>query len=112
MGVVSLLLSVSVIAEKLCLTDAQVNAGFSRIKAHQAEVEDEYQQVWQIAEDNRQYWDERNRERFARLAATPLKLGQEAIVLSFKLEKTGLSPRCESFNRLQFEMTSSFTAHH
>lgn len=67
------------IREKLCLTDAQVNAALSYIEAHQAEVEAEFQQVLQIAEDNRQYWEERNREHFARLAATPPKPGQEAI---------------------------------
>lgn len=67
------------IREKLYLTDAQVNAALSYIEAHQAEVEAEYQHVLQIAEDNRQYWEERNREHFARLAATPLEPGQEAI---------------------------------
>jgi uncharacterized protein (DUF433 family) len=66
------------IREKLCLTDAQVDAALSYIEAHQAEVEAEYQQVLQIAEENRQYWEERNREHFARRAATPPKLGQEA----------------------------------
>ena len=57
------------IREKLCLTDAQVDAALSYIEARQAEVEAEYQEVLQIAEDNRQYWEERNREHFARLAA-------------------------------------------
>ncbi|NJR62801.1 MAG: DUF433 domain-containing protein [Cyanobacteria bacterium CRU_2_1] len=67
------------IREKLCLTDAQVDAALSYIKAHQTEVEVEYQQVLQIAEDNRQYWEECNREHFARLAAMPAKPGREAI---------------------------------
>jgi hypothetical protein len=67
------------IREKLCLTDAQVDAALSYIEAHQSEVEAEYQQVLQIAEDNRQYWEERNRKHFAHLAATPPKPGQEAI---------------------------------
>jgi len=67
------------IREKLCLTDAQVNAALSYIKAHQAKVEAEYQEVLQLAEDNRQYWEERNREHFARLAAMPPKLDQEAL---------------------------------
>jgi uncharacterized protein (DUF433 family) len=67
------------IREKLCLTDVQVNAALSYIEAHQAEVEAEYQQVLQIAEDNRQYWEERNREHFANLAAMPPKPGQEAL---------------------------------
>jgi uncharacterized protein (DUF433 family) len=67
------------IREKLCLTDAQVNAALSYIEAYQAEVEAEYQEVLQIAEDNRQYWEERNREHFARLAAMPPKPGHEAL---------------------------------
>jgi uncharacterized protein (DUF433 family) len=67
------------ICEKLCLTDAQVDAALSYIKVHQAEVEAEYQQVLQIAEDNQQYWRERNREHFARVAVKPAKSGQEAI---------------------------------
>ena len=67
------------IREKLYLTDAQIDAALSYIEAHQAEVETEYQQVLQIAEDNRQYWEERNREHFARLAVTPPKPSQEAV---------------------------------
>jgi uncharacterized protein (DUF433 family) len=67
------------IREKLCLTDAQVDAALSYIKVHQTEVEAEYQEVLQIAEDNRQYWEERNREHFAGLAAMPSKPGQEAL---------------------------------
>lgn len=67
------------IREKLCLTDAQVQAAISYIEAHRAEVEAEYQQVLQIAEDDRQYWEERNREHFVRLAAIPPKSDQEAV---------------------------------
>jgi len=67
------------IREKLCLTEAQVHAALSHIETHPTEVEAEYQQVLQLAEDNRQYWEERNREHFARLAAIPPEPGQEAI---------------------------------
>lgn len=67
------------IREKLCLTEAQVHAALSYIETHPAEVEAEYQKVLRLAEDNRQYWEERNREHFARLAAIPPKPGQEAI---------------------------------
>ena len=67
------------IREKLCLTDAQVDAALSYIEAHQAEVEAEYQEVLQFAEDNRQYWEERNCEHFARLAAMPPKSGQKLL---------------------------------
>jgi uncharacterized protein (DUF433 family) len=67
------------IREKLCLTDVQVDAALSYIQANQAEVETEYQQVLQTAEDNRHYWEERNRKHFNRLHAMPSKPGQEAI---------------------------------
>jgi uncharacterized protein (DUF433 family) len=67
------------IREKLCLTDKQVDAALAYIKAHQAEVEAEYQEVLHIAEDNRQYWEEHNREHFARIAAIPPKSGQETL---------------------------------
>ncbi|MBD1843117.1 DUF433 domain-containing protein [Cyanobacteria bacterium FACHB-63] len=67
------------IREKLCLTDAQVQAAISYIEAHRAEVEAEYQQVLQISEDDRRYWEERNREHFARLAAIPPKSSQESV---------------------------------
>ncbi len=78
------------IREKLYLTDAQVNAALSYIENHQAEVEAEYEEVLQIAENNRQYWDERNRERFARLAATPVKPGQEALYAKLQAWKDRL----------------------
>jgi len=67
------------IREKLCLTDHQVEVALSYIDVHRAEVEAEYQEVLQIAEDNRQYWEERNREHFARLAAMSPKPGQETL---------------------------------
>jgi uncharacterized protein (DUF433 family) len=60
------------------LTDAQLNAALSYIETHQAQVEAEYQEVLQNREEIRQYWEERNRERFARIAAMPHKPGQEA----------------------------------
>jgi uncharacterized protein (DUF433 family) len=60
------------------LTDAQINAALSYIEANQVQVEAEYQQVLQNREEIRQYWEERNRERFARIAEMPRKPGQEA----------------------------------
>jgi uncharacterized protein (DUF433 family) len=52
----------------LNLTDEQINAALSYIEANRAEVEAEYQTVLQEAEEIRQYWEERNREHFARIA--------------------------------------------
>lgn len=60
------------------LTDAQINAALSYIEVNQAQVEAEYQEVLKNREEIRQYWEDRNRERFARIAAMPRKPEQEA----------------------------------
>lgn len=61
------------------LTDAQINAALSYIEENRTQVEAEYQEVLQTREEIRQYWEERNRERFARIAAMPRKPEHEAI---------------------------------
>ncbi len=50
------------------ITDEQFNAAMSYIDNHRAEVEAEYQSVLQQAQENRQYWEERNKERLAYIA--------------------------------------------
>ena len=61
------------------LTDEQIQAALSYIEAHRTEVEAEYREVLQTAEEIRQYWEERNRERLARIAATPPRPEYEAV---------------------------------
>ncbi len=61
------------------LTDAQIHAALAYIEAYQMEVEAEYQDILKAAAETRQYWEERNRERFARIAATPTRSGYEAV---------------------------------
>ncbi|MDJ0619580.1 MAG: DUF433 domain-containing protein, partial [Calothrix sp. MO_192.B10] len=61
------------------LTDAQIHAALAYIEAHQTEVEAEYQEILKAAEQTRQFWEQRNRERFARIAATPPRPGYEAL---------------------------------
>ena len=63
----------------LNLTTEQVNAALSYIETHRTEVEAEYQLVLKEAEELRQYYEQQNRELFARIAAKPPKLGTEAI---------------------------------
>jgi uncharacterized protein (DUF433 family) len=53
------------------LTDEQIDDVLRYIAKHRAQVDAEYQQVLQQAEENRRYWEERNRERFAALAEMP-----------------------------------------
>lgn len=60
------------------LTEEQINTALAYIEAHRADVEAEYQQVLKEAEELRQYYEEQNRERVARIAAQPPKPGYEA----------------------------------
>lgn len=61
------------------LTDQQITDVMAYIQAHRAEVEAEYQEVLREAEESRRYWEERNRERFAKIAKMPPLPGQEAV---------------------------------
>ncbi len=81
------------IREKLCLTDAQIDAALSYIEAHQAEVNAEYQEVLQIAEGNQQYWEERNQKHFAQLAAMPPKPSQETLRAKLQAWKNRLASK-------------------
>src|SRR5262245_55894832 len=67
------------IRDRLNLSDQQIADVMAYIEAHRDDVEAEYQVVLQTAQENRQYWEERNRERFAQIATLPPKPGQEAL---------------------------------
>lgn len=74
----------------LSLTDEQAIAALSYINAHRAEVEAEYQTVLQEAEELRQYYEERNRDLIARIAAKPPRPGTEAIRAKLQAERAKL----------------------
>jgi uncharacterized protein (DUF433 family) len=61
------------------LTDEQINVALAYIEANRATVEAEYQIVLKEAEELRQYYEEKNRDLIAQLAAQPSKPGQEAV---------------------------------
>lgn len=61
------------------LTDRQIADVMAYIEQNRPEVEAEYQLVLQQAEDVRGYWEARNQERLAQIAAMPPKPGQEEI---------------------------------
>ncbi|MDY6786114.1 MAG: DUF433 domain-containing protein [Cyanobacteriota bacterium] len=61
------------------LTDEQINSVLSYIDLHQAEVETEYREVLETSEEIRAYWEERNREHFARIQKSTFKPGYEAV---------------------------------
>lgn len=75
------------IRNKFNLTDEQINAALSYIETNKTQVEAEYQEVLQNREEIRQYWEERNREHFARIAAMPHKPGQEALWAKLEEQK-------------------------
>lgn len=59
------------------LTEEQINAALTYIETHRAEVEAEYQQVLEEAEELREYYEEQNRERVAQSAAKSPRPGTE-----------------------------------
>lgn len=59
------------IRDRLNLTEQQIDDVMAYLAEHRVEVEAEYQQVLQEAAENRHYWEEQNRERFAKIAASP-----------------------------------------
>jgi uncharacterized protein YgbK (DUF1537 family) len=77
----------------LILTEEQINTALAYIEANRADVEAEYQQVLKEAEELRQYYEEQNRERVARIAAKPPKPGTEAIRAKLQAEKAKLASR-------------------
>jgi uncharacterized protein (DUF433 family) len=72
------------------LTDEQITDAMDYIATHQTEVEAEYQLVLQQAEENRQYWEARNRERLAQIATLSPRPGQEEIRAKLKVAKARL----------------------
>ncbi|MBZ8181132.1 DUF433 domain-containing protein [Oscillatoria salina] len=73
------------IRDKFNLTDEQIQVALSYIQANKTQVEAEYQEVLQTRKEIRQYWEDRNRQRFYQIAAMPHK--QEDSALWAKLEK-------------------------
>jgi uncharacterized protein (DUF433 family) len=67
------------IAAMLDLTVEQVSTALSYIEQHRVEVEVEYQLVLKEAEELQQYYEVKNRDLIARIAAQPPKPGTEAI---------------------------------
>jgi len=75
------------IRDKFNLTDEQINAALSYLEANRTQVEAEYQDVLQTRAEIRHYWQERNREHFARIATMPRKPGQEALWAKLEEQK-------------------------
>lgn len=70
------------------LNDQQMRDVLEYLEAHRDDVNAEYQQVLKEAEKTEQYWRERNREHFAKVASMPPKPGQEKIRTKLKERKS------------------------
>jgi len=77
----------SLIRDWLNLTDQQMDDVVRYITDHQGELEAEYQQVLQEADEIRTYWEERNRERLAQIAAIPPKPEHAALWAKLQAQK-------------------------
>ncbi len=75
------------IRDKFNLTDAQIEAALSYIDVNQTQVEAEYQEVLQTRQEIRQYWEDRNRQRFAKIAAMPHKPEHSALWAKLEEQK-------------------------
>jgi hypothetical protein len=83
----------SLIQNWLNLTDAQLADALNYIAEHREEVDAEYQTVLQHAQENRAYWEARNRDRLGKTAKRPTNPEQEAIRTKIQAHKTKLGLR-------------------
>jgi len=67
------------ICDRLKLSAEQIADVTEYIQEHRAEVEAEYQRVLQLAAENRQYWEGRNRDRLDRSEVASRAPGHDEI---------------------------------
>jgi uncharacterized protein (DUF433 family) len=72
------------------LSDKQITDVMDYIENNREEVEAEYKLVLEQAEEIRQYWEERNRDLFEKIATMPPKPGQEEIRAKLQERKARL----------------------
>jgi uncharacterized protein (DUF433 family) len=78
------------IQQWLDLSDKQIADAMDYIKNHKEAVEAEYRQILQEAEENRRYWEEYNKERFAQIATAPVTPEKAAIRRKIQARKAEL----------------------
>ncbi len=78
------------IQEWLNLSDTQIADVMHYLEEHRDEVEAEYDLVVRQADEIRAYWQDRNRERLAQVAALPPKPGQEEAIAKLRARKAEL----------------------
>ena len=86
--------SPKLIRDWLPLTEKQLEAALAYIEVHRSEVETEYQKVLQTAQEIQEYWEDKNRERLARITDLTPRPGQEEIQAKLQAwkAKLGLTP--------------------
>jgi uncharacterized protein (DUF433 family) len=67
------------IRDRFDLTDKQVSDVLEYIRTHTRDVEAEYELVLKQAQEDRRYWEARNRERFAQIDAMGPPPGKEEL---------------------------------
>ena len=77
------------ICDKFNLKEKQIDAALSYIEDNQTQIEQEYQEVLRTRQKIRQYWKERNREHFDRIAKIPHKPELEALWRKLEEQKAG-----------------------
>jgi uncharacterized protein (DUF433 family) len=80
----------SVIRDHFRLTVKQTSDILKYIETHREEVETEYQQVLDYAGEVRQYWEERNREHFAKIGNVSPEPGKEHLYAKLRAAKARL----------------------
>ena len=80
----------SLIKDLFRLSDEQMDGILRYIAEHRNEIEAEYQEVLKTAEQNRAYWEERNRERLLAISKQPPSPGKEALHAKLKKRKSEL----------------------
>ena len=85
------------IQDWLNLTEQQIADVMNYIENHREEIEAEYQEVLQYSEEIRQYWEKRNRKRFAKIATMPPKPGREEVRATLQAWKEKLKQICLLF---------------
>jgi hypothetical protein len=81
------------IGQWLNVTDRQMADVMTYLSEHHTEVVGQYHQVLLQAEENQRYWNDRNRDRLAEIAAQPPKPGQEALRAKLQELKAKLQNR-------------------
>lgn len=74
----------------LNLTDAQIADVMDYIAGHREQVEAEYQLVLRHAQENRAYWEVRNRDLLGKIAERPTSPEQEKIRAKIQARKSEL----------------------